>query len=327
LNSLNKYNLGIFILICTLLASCAGVKNTQIKNQLVESNCNQQNVYSYTLEDLPQPIYQLELDTALISRFSFKSLNIAHAIGIMSHLTEYVKTQKDYSQNPTLEKKIHLIELSQRINQRINVSSLEISAVASEMDCEEERTDQIASYLKGREDNAEKKFTVGAIIVGAAGAITTGILIVNGNESNTPDLIGIGTGLTEATLGLSILLNKRTVELRHERNALKEIWEGKETSTMFPPSVWYYLNYYNPNQPYQSSMRYQIIERWMSFGQIYVAKSKKKKSLINVYFGNGGKYSAEQLYNRASMLDQLEAQISLIKQDLKGLALELEILN
>lgn len=327
MNSLQKYNLGIFILISILLSSCAGIKNIQIKNQLISSNCNQQNIYSYTGNDLPQPIYQLELDTALTSRFSFKSLNIAHAIGVIPHLSEFINTQKEYNQNPTLENKIHLIELSQRIDQRINISSLEISAIASEMDCEEERTDQIASYLKSREYDTEKKYTVGAIVVGAAGAITAGILIKNGDESYAPDLIGIGTGLAEATLGLSILLNKRTVEFHHERNVLKEIWDGQETSTIFPASVWYYLNYYNPNQPHQSSMRYQIIERWMSFGQIYVAKNKKKRNLINIYFGSGGKYSAEQLYNRASMLDQLEAHISLIKQDLKGFALELEILK
>lgn len=74
-------------------------------------------------------------------------------------------------------------------------------------------------------------------------------------------------------------------------------------------------------------MRYQIIERWMSFGQIAVAKRKKKQNLIAIYFSEGGKYTTEQLYTRANMLDQLEANINLMKQDLKGLALEFENLK
>jgi len=320
-------HLAFILLISAILTSCAGVKNTRLKKQLAESNCNQQNVYSYTRNDLPQPIYKIEPDTALSARFSFKSLNIANAIGILDLLEEYVNIRKDFNENPSPEKRLDLIEYAQKINQRINISSLEISAVASEMDCEEERADQIATYLKGKEDDAETKFTVGAIVVGAAGAITAGVLFANGDDSNVPELIGIGTGLTEGTLGMMILLNKRKAEFYHPRNALREIWEAHDTSTIFPVPVWYYLNYFNPNRPDQPSLRYQIIERWMNFGQISAAKSKRKRNLIDVYFGEGGKYTAEQLHARANMLDQLEAHINLMKQDLKGLALELENLK
>lgn len=325
--NLNTHGIRSIILIGIVLASCSGSKHASLNKQLIESNCNQQNVYSYTRNDLPKPIYKIELDTALPVRFSFKSLNVANAIGILGHLTEYVNIQKEFKKNPTPEKRLDIIELSQKINQRINISSLEISAVVSEIDCEDERAGQIADYLNSKENEAESKLTVGAIIVGAAGAVTAGILLANDNNSNAPEFIGIGTGLTEATLGLMILLNKRKVEFYHTRNALREIWRGQDTSTVFPPSLWYYLNYFNPNIPNQPSLRYQIIECWMKFGQIAAVKSKKKKKLINIYFEDAGKYTAEQLNNRANMLDQLEAHISLMKQDLKGLALELENLK
>lgn len=310
-----------------VLTSCAGLKNAQLTSQLDKSNCNQQVTRTYTKNDLPKPIHILEIDTILINRFSFQSLNAANAIGLLDLLTEYVKLKKTLNNNPTIEKRIAIVELSQRINQRINISSLEISAVASEMDCEEERADQIATYLKGKEDDAETKLTVGAIVVGAAGAITAGILLANGDAGNTPEFIGIGAGLTEATLGVLILLNKRKVNFYHPRNALKDIWEGNETSEIFPAPVWYYLNYYNPNTPNNPSLRYQIIERWMNFGQIADANTNKKRKLLQIYFGEGGKYSAEQLNNRANMHDQLKALINLMKQDLKGLAIELENLK
>ena|SRR5690554_1158223 len=312
------------VLLSILLSSCSGIKNAEISNQLIDSNCNQQNAYSYASEELPKPLYEIDLDTSLYNQFSFKSLNIANAIGVLDYLREYVKIHTTIDDNPSIEQRLDIIELSNKINQRINLSSLEISAVVSEIDCEEERADQLAAYMKGKEKDTETKLTVSAIVVGAIGAISSGTLLINGDKSNTPDFIGIGTGLIEATLGILILTNNKKEEFHHSRNVLKDIWEGRETSIMFPTSVWYYLNYFDPETPDDHSLRYQIIERWMSFEQISSAKSKKKRSLFDIYFGEGGKYTSQELKTRSNMLDQLEAQVSLMKQDLKGLASELE---
>ncbi len=143
-----------------VLTSCSGLKNAQLKSQLDKSNCNQSATFNYTLQDLPRPLHEIAIDTVLINRFSFQSLKVANAIGLLDHITKFVNLKKDHKVNPTLELKIEIIELSQRINQRINISSLEVSSVASEMDCEEERVDQIATYLKGKEDGAETKLTL-----------------------------------------------------------------------------------------------------------------------------------------------------------------------
>lgn len=313
------------ILVLTL-ASCVGSKSTQQTSQLGKSNCNQQAIRLYTKDDLPKPIHQLHLDSVLINRFSFQSLNVANAIGLLDHLTEFVKLKKEYKSNPAIDRRLEIIELLQKINQRINISSLEISAVASEMDCEEERADQIATYLKGKEDNAETKLTVGAIVVGAVGAITAGILLASGEAGNTPEFIGIAAGLAEATLGVLILLNKRKVSFYHPRNALKDIWTAPETSTIFPSSVWYYITYENPNTK-EKSLRQQLVDKWLGFGQIVDTKEKNKEKVYKLFFGEGGRYTANQLTNRANMHDQIEAYIKLMKQDLELLSLELEKLN
>lgn len=315
-----------FAIVIFVLTSCAGLKNTQLNPQLYRSNCHQQSDFSYIKTDLPKPIHILDIDTVLINRFSFQSLNAAHAIGILDLLTEMVHLKKTYKANPTAENHIQILELSQKIYQRLNIASLEISAVASEMDCEEERADQIAKYLKGKQDNSETKLTVGAIVVGAAGAITAGILLAKGDEGNAPELIGIGAGMAEATFGLLILLKKRKVEFYHPRNALRDIWTAPETSTIFPRSVWYYLTYENPDTP-DKSLRQQLIDKWLGFGQIADTKNKNKDKVFNLFFGEGGKYTADQLTNRANMYDQIEAQINLMKQDLKLLALEIENLS
>ncbi|MCH7402253.1 hypothetical protein ACFOUP_18390 [Belliella kenyensis] len=322
-NRVTTWTISILTLVIT---SCAGIKNAQLTSQLDKSNCNQQVARTYTKDELPNPIHTLDLDTLLTNRFSSQSLNAANAVELLDLLTEYVNLKKDFNVSPTLEKRIEIVELSQRINQRINISSLEVSAVASEMDCEEERADQIATYLKGKEDDAETKLTVGAIVVGAAGAITSGILLANGVNGNAHELIGLGAGLTEATLGILILMNKRKVTFYHPRNALKDIWTAPDTSTIFPSSVWYYLTYENPNTK-EKSLRQQLLDKWLGFGQIADTKEKNKEKIYDLFFGEGGKYSADQLTNRANMHDQIEAHINLMKQDLKLLALELEKLN
>jgi len=48
------------------------------------------------------------------------------------------------------------------------------------------------------------------------------------------------------------------------------------------------------------------------------------EAIYALYFGEGGRYTAEQLKNRAAMLDQVEASITLMKQDLKVLSIEFE---
>ncbi|MGK0639507.1 hypothetical protein [Schleiferia thermophila] len=153
-------------------------------------------------------------------------------------MAEFVHLKNSFDIHPTLEKKLKIVELSQKIYQKINISSLEISAIASEMDCEEERADQIASYVKGKEDHIETKLTVSAIVAGAIGAISAGILLANTASGNTPEVVGIGTGLIEATLGILILTNKRKITHYHPGNALKDIWTAPETSSIFPVSIW-----------------------------------------------------------------------------------------
>lgn len=321
---LKKYIPQVVLISAFVITSCSGFQPTRMKSQLYTSNCNQQNVYNYTVAEMPQPMHMIPVDTALAARFSFKSLNAANAIGVLDLVSDYVTIRKKYKQDPTIENRLTQLELVQKLNQRINIASLEVSAVSSEMDCEEERTSQIADFLKGKEDETESKLTVGAIVIGAAGAIASGLLI---DKGNTGDYIGLGTGITEATLGMLILRNKRSIEFYHNRNALRDIWEGRPTSSIFPPTVWYYLNYSNPKEPEKVSFRREIIEKWMNFGQIADEKSKKKTQLLELYFGNGGKYSAQELDNRANMYDQLESQINLMKQDLKALSMELENLK
>lgn len=316
-----------FLLVLTMImTSCSGIRTTQLPTKVNESNCHNTTWEVQTPQSIPKPIHTLNIDTALTNRFSFQSLNTANAIGILELLSQFVELKKTAAAQPTMNKRIELVELSQKVNQRINIASLEISAIGSELDCEEERADQIANYLKSKEDNIETKLTVSAIIIGAASAVATGIILTLGNTGNTPEIIGISAGFTEATLGVLILANEKKTEFKHPRNALKDIWEAPEYSTIFPPSIWYYLTYENPEND-ETSRRQRLIDNWLSLGQIKDIKEKDKEKVYGLLYGEGGQYTADQLANRADMFDQIQAQITLMKQDLKLLTIEFEALN
>ena len=86
------------------------------------------------------------------------------------------------------------------------------------------------------------------------------------------------------------------------------------------------MNYEKPDGT-TKSIRQQLIDNWLGFGEFASTKKKNKEKVYSLFFGEGGRYTADQLTHRAKMYDQIEAQINLIKQDLKLLALEIEKLN
>lgn len=317
----------IFLAILIVFSSCATTKRTSLLTHLDKNNCNQENSYNYLANDIAKPIYELQIDTSLTSHFSSKDINLANAIGILDLLSHYIHKINEVKETNSLQSQIDLINIRQEINNRIDLTSLEISSVSAELDCEEERINQIASYLKENEMKKETKLTVGSIILGSLNAIVTGILVSSNNENNASDYIGIGVGLADAAIGVMILTNKRKIELNHSRNVLREIWFATETSSIYPPSIWYYLNYKNPNNRDEISLREQLIENWKAFGQVSTSKDKSDSKVVEIYFSDGGKYSTDQLENRANMYDQIESSIKLMKQDLRNLTHSIEKIN
>ncbi len=311
---------------CTGLWGCSGIKGAQQALRLDKSYCHKQQEAAYTFADLPKPLHTLKIDTVLAQRFSPQSLNIANAIGILDMLTAYTKLHADTGSKTDVYKKLSLLELLLRINQKINLASLEVSATASELDCEEERASQFAYFLKEKEGKAENGLIISSIIVGAVGAVSSEIISNKISNAKAVSGFGIGIGLTEASLGALVFANKRKIEFYHTSNALADIWKNEPVSNYFPRAVWYYLTYEKPHG-HEKSLAKLLVEKWFIFGQVAKEKKNSKNTAANLYFGLGGKYSADELKNRADMLDQTEAYVSLMKQDLKTLTRELDNLQ
>ncbi len=267
-------------------------------------------------------LYEHQIDSSLLAYFNFKDLNVAKAIGVLDLLSDYVHKKQKEEKDNSLQNQINFIKIRQELNHHIDLASLEISSVTAELDCEEERLNQIASFLSEKEKRKESHLTVGSIILGSLSAIVTGVLVSKKDESDASDVIGVGVGVADAVLGVLILTSNRKINLEHKRNVFKEIWFASETSSIYPPSIWYYLNYSNPDKG-EISLREQLINNWMDFGQIEDTRGKRKSSNLEIYFGEGGKYTIDELENRANMYDQIESVIKLMKQDLRNLTLSI----
>ncbi|MBL7925507.1 MAG: hypothetical protein JNK61_01235 [Bacteroidia bacterium] len=322
-----KRNITIAIIFCSVLfTACTGYKKSHQALLHDKSYCNKQQLIAYTAADLPKPFYTLQPDTLLTSRFSAQSLNMANAIGITALLTTYTRQCIDSNTHLNINKRLNLIEQLLHINHRINLASLEVSAIAGELDCEEERANQFAAYLKEKEAKTENKLIISSIILGAAGAISAEIISNNSSNANFVSGFIIGVSLAEASLGALMLVNKKQIEFIHKDNALTDIRTHATVSNYFPPAIWYYLNYEN-TQKGEKSLAKLLVEKWQLFGQVSENIESADHALFELYFGKGGTYNADQLQNRADMLDQTQAYVTLMKQDLKNLAYEIELLK
>lgn len=180
----------------------------------------------------------------------------------------------------------------------------------------------MAEHMRQKEVQRETRLTVLSIV----GAAVSGIVppFLPSGTAKTGDAITVAAGVTGAALGALILFNERKVSVPHPRNALREVWEGKADTDIFPPLVWYYLNNPNPAAPDSRPLRERLLQRWQRFGQIKEPSEKQRAKFSNLYFGDGGEYTTGELYNRASMYDQLESYIRLINQDIMHLAVSFE---
>lgn len=256
--------------------------------------------------------------TSELSKFSPQALDIADIIGV-GELVAQIPALEEAARS--LEGAVRLLVLRQQITDRILLAFLEVARTASEADCEEERADQLADRLQDARDRRVQHLTVFAIVGGALVGVLGGALTLADHETAA----GIGEifgGSLETAFGTGALFVGTKQEFRHERNLLREVWEGPSEPSLFPSSVWRFLNRPLPDDPRQQSLRETLIARWYQHGRFGKPGSETERRRIALFFGDGGRYEIEDLRARAAMLDLLEADISLMSQDLERLMQE-----
>jgi hypothetical protein len=277
-----------------------------------------------------EPATRPDPDRETLARlpFSARALETARIIGVLPELVHFrppapasASASPEPGTTQDLRARIDDLLVRQQVLARIALASLEVSSVLAELDCEGERNDQLRDRLQRVQDNRLRRLTLSGLVVGAATAISGGVLAMtsSGNAANVAAILG---GTAETGIGLSALGDTQVARLDHPRNLLGEIWDGEtRASGLFPASVWMYLNAPS-SRAGNVTNRELLLEQWRSPERLGPPQAPETEARVALLFGAGGVYSLGDLQVRDAMLDMLEARVALFNQNIADLLRE-----
>lgn len=300
-----------------LLTSCVSRKNQAIKQNILtlkDSYCKAPFKYNYGNK---LPSYNsdsiIQANKELRDKFSDQSILILNALDNLDEVHEIMELKKDTS----LESQVKVLQLKSKINSKVTIALTELDAVAAEFDCEGERVAQIGNYVDNLNDSRNNKLILLSIVTGAAASVAGGIV----KDNSWSNAIDIGGGVLGAGFGLATLNPKgKKVEFIHQRNLLRDVWNGKLQSPNFPPFIWYMYTEKKFSNREQHSIISSMKERWLH----YQFDDDRKKADESVIFSDGGFYRSDDLHNRAAMLNQMQSATRTINQNINYLLLDLD---
>lgn len=300
-----------------LLTSCVSRKNQAIRQNILtlrDSYCKAPFKYNYGNK---LPSYNsdsiINANKELRDKFSDQSILILNALDNLDEVHEIMELKKDIS----LESQVKVLQLKSKINSKITIALTELDAVAAEFDCEGERVAQIGNYVDNLNDSRNNKLILLSIVTGAAASVAGGIV----KDNSWSNAIDIGGGVLGAGFGLATLNPKgKKVEFIHQRNLLRDVWNGTLQSPNFPPFIWYMYTEKKFSNREQHSIISSMKERWLH----YQFDDDRKKADESVIFSDGGFYRSDDLHNRAAMLNQMQSATRTINQNINYLLLDLD---
>ncbi|HRO61128.1 MAG TPA: hypothetical protein PK177_18505 [Burkholderiaceae bacterium] len=218
---------------------------------------------------------------------------------------------------------LRLLALRQNVMDLIVRAMLDVSSVISEIGCENERGDQLRDYLDKLENRRMRSLGVGSILVGAVTAFLSGGLALLEPHTKGSDIVGILGGATEVSIGVAGLSDRHAGKLGTERNLMRDVWEAPMESTLFPASVWRFMNSSIGLGPGAPTQRELLIAEWRTGDRLGSAGSDEEEARAALFFGSGGTYGIDDLNTRDSLLDLLEATVHSMNQYLRLLLDEL----
>jgi len=293
------------------LISCRSLKH---QPQATSHNyCEPTVIYQYDASSLPLANIEtiLATDTSLTRRYSHHDLVLANAMGILPLLRELVRLEG--SQQP--DNRLEILTTHRQILSRITLTSVQISGLAAELDCESQRASRIATYLDQRDAQRIRRLTILSVVLGAVTTVATALIHADGANK----VVGVSGGVLSAGFGgLAATSSSHSVPFQHDRNLLADIWYQPKQSSVYPPMIWYFLNEKLFSNLGEHTISYNTRERWQNYVLNGVPANQQE-----LYFGKGGDYQADDLHNRANMLNQLQSSVRSIDQDLQSLVLAL----
>ncbi|ATL42344.1 hypothetical protein OZ664_03080 [Elizabethkingia sp. HX WHF] len=296
-----------FIVSILLCLSCSSVIKSSKTATLTTDYCKPNFTYQY-----PEIMTNTgnQEDSALIKKLPASDYALSKNIGILPLLSQYNKAKDP----------LKILIAKQKISDQLMVTNSGLNAMAAESDCNGERIQQLSNYLGDINNKNIRKLTVGSIILGATIAVSSSLI----NNNNTNKAINIGGGAAGAALGLLTLNPKgRKVQMDIQRNLLRNIWNNDNSDQAFPPDIWNILNEKSFSNSGNKSMRETLRDRWL----LYAFDGKPDAETLQLFFGNGGTFRADDLQTMSNMYNELQASIRSLQQNMQSLMLKINTLN
>lgn len=296
-----------FIVSMLLCLSCSSVIKSSKTATLTTDYCKPNFTYQY-----PEIMTNTgnQEDSALIKKLPASDYALSKNIGILPLLSQYNKAKDP----------LKILIAKQKISDQLMVTNSGLNAMAAESDCNGERIQQLSNYLGDINNKNIRKLTVGSIILGATIAVSSSLI----NNNNTNKAINIGGGAAGAALGLLTLNPKgRKVQMDIQRNLLRNIWNNDNSDQAFPPDIWNILNEKSFSNSGNKSMRETLKDRWL----LYAFDGKPDAETLQLFFGNGGTFRADDLQTMSNMYNELQASIRSLQQNMQSLMLKINTLN
>ncbi|AJW62448.1 hypothetical protein VO54_00962 [Elizabethkingia miricola] len=296
-----------FIVSMLLCLSCSSVIKSSKTATLTTDYCKPNFTYQY-----PEIMTNTgnQEDSALIKKLPASDYALSKNIGILPLLSQYNKAKDP----------LKILIAKQKISDQLMITNSGLNAMAAESDCNGERIQQLSNYLGDINNKNIRKLTVGSIILGASIAVSSSLI----NNNNTNKAINIGGGAAGAALGLLTLNPKgRKVQMDIQRNLLRNIWNNDNSDQAFPPDTWNILNEKSFSNSGNKSMRETLKDRWL----LYAFDGKPDAETLQLFFGNGGTFRADDLQTMSNMYNELQASIRSLQQNMQSLMLKINNLN
>lgn len=253
---------------------------------------------------------------------------IAREIGVTPLIEQlYRLPERDRIAGGTMS--LTALSLRQEITEVVLGTSLEVDGIIAEIDNELAQMSAIRADLETRRDRAIGINTIANIVAsGVTGVVGTALQFKNSTAN-------LGNGIGVAGAGISTFLS--LIGLRQQRgghktlgvapNLLAKLFDKKpEFHSDYPEEVWTYLNAIPPAQAGTETRRALLIKRWKDLGlieSIETPKGQRKVELLTSSVSQQRSLTIDLLNDRAAMLEDVRAQVSLMKRDLSKLMLGL----
>ena len=313
-----------------LLAGCAGIPSSRIARLRADAyatHCGPPATVRApdVLSRFPDSrLASRDESLSILEGFSPHAQDIAMIIGVQDLLKELQTLSRTRPQELGQEEMdrslLRRLQIRQQLSDRIALASFEVSGTVAEAGCEETRTDHLADALTEIRSQREEMGLLVAIVGDALIGVVAGALGLAA-KNTASEIVAIFGGALAAGFGTAAIFVGGQYDFQHSRNLLRDLREGPEQSDLFPPIVWRYLNW--PFKDGRGTIRAHLLSHWRAEGRFGEAGSKTERHRLALFFENGGTYTIEELRDRAEMLDNLKAEISLMNQDFNLLLREI----